>query len=120
LNNRIGLIRRALRHSKTAFFPAAALALAAVIALPAHAADDRAVKSRVSPIYPEIAKRMKIGGVVKIEASVDSEGKVTAVKTVSGNRVLAPAAEEAVSRWKFASAEAASTIDVDVKFSVAQ
>ena len=118
MNNRIGLIRRALRHSKTAFFPAAALALAAVIALPAHAADDRAVKSRVSPIYPEIAKRMKIGGVVKIEASVDSEGKVTAVKTVSGNHMLSPAAEQAVHNWKFAAGDGVSTVEVDVNFAL--
>ena len=35
------------------------------------AAEERAVKSRVAPVYPELAKRMKIMGVVKVEATVD-------------------------------------------------
>ena len=67
---------------------AAALALVVSLAIPARAADVRAVKSRVAPIYPEIAKRMRIEGEVRLEVTVDAEGKVTDVKTVSGNRVL--------------------------------
>ena len=72
-----------------------------VLAMPALAASDRAVRSRVMPMYPEIAKRMKIFGLVKIEATVDADGKVTAVKTVEGNRILSTAAEDAVKRMKF-------------------
>ena len=41
-------------------FQAAVLALGLAMAMPARAADFRAVKSRVPPVYPEIAKRMKI------------------------------------------------------------
>jgi len=41
----------------------------------ARAADERAVKSRVTPIYPEVAKRMKIRGAVKLVATVDAQGK---------------------------------------------
>lgn len=55
---------------------AAALVLVMILALTAHAAGDRAVKSRVAPIYPEIAKRMRICGEVKLEAVVDADGKV--------------------------------------------
>jgi len=43
------------------------------IAMPIRAVDERAVKSRVSPAYPEIVKRMKIGGAVKLEATVDAQ-----------------------------------------------
>src|ERR1035438_10012365 len=64
-----------------ALMQAAALVLVAVLALPAMAADDRPIKSRVSPVYPEIAKRMKITGVVRVEATVEPDGKVSAVKT---------------------------------------
>ncbi len=90
-----------LRPAKRRLFQAAGLVLAVSMALPAKAADDRAVKSRVAPAYPEIAKRMRITGVVKVEATVDAEGKVTAVKTLSGNRTLASAAEDAGSKWRF-------------------
>jgi TonB family protein len=97
-------------------FPVAAVALLVAVALPAHAADERAIKSRVAPVYPEIARRMKIEGMVRIEATVDPQGKVKDVKTLTGNHMLSIAAEDAVRRWTFAPAPAESTVAVDVNF----
>jgi TonB family protein len=99
---------------------AAVLALIVAAVSPARAADDRAVKSRVAPVYPEIAKRMKITGEVKVEATVDPEGKVMEAKAVSGNRVLTPAAEEAVRRWRFEPGASQSMVSVEVNFNLAQ
>ncbi len=113
--NRIGKCPRRLRAGMR-LFQAAALALVVSMAMPGMAADERAIKSRVAPVYPEIAKRMKITGVVKIEATVDPGGKVTDVKTLSGNRMLSPAAEDAVRKWRFAPAAAQSTVPVDINF----
>jgi TonB family protein len=103
-------------------FQAAALALLVSLALPvpARAADDRAVKSRVAPVYPELAKRMKIGGIIKVEATVDPGGAVLDTKTVSGNHMLSVAAEEAVRKWKFVPAAAKSTVEVSVNFALSQ
>ncbi len=95
---------------------AAALAITLVMALPAMATDARAVKTRVPPVYPEIAKRMRISGSVKLEAAVDSQGKVTDVKEVSGNHTLAEAAKEALMKWKFASASSDSNETVEINF----
>jgi len=95
----------------------AAAGLMMALALPGRAADERAVKSRVPPVYPELAKRMKITGVVKVEATVDADGKVTDVKTLSGSRSLSVAAEEAVR--KFVPAAAESTVDVEINFTIA-
>ena len=94
----------------------AALVMLAALALPARAADIRAVKSRVPPVYPEIARRMRIAGEVKIAATVDSDGKVTDVKEVEGNHILALAAEEAVRKWKFESGAGDATVVVEVNF----
>ena len=82
--------------------------------------EQRAVKVRVAPVYPEIAKRMRISGVVKLEATVDADGKVMDVKTVSGNHALATAAEDAVRKWRFASAPVQSTEGMDIKFDLDQ
>jgi len=101
-------------------FQAAALALVLAIAMPARAGDERAVKSRVAPIYPEMAKRMKIAGSVQLEASVDAQGKVTEVKAVSGNHMLAVAAEDAVRKWKFAPGPGDSNVSVEVNFTASQ
>jgi len=98
----------------------AALVLVLAFTVPARAADDRTVKSKVPPTYPELAKRMKITGTVRMEATVDAEGKVTAVKTLSGSRALAPAAEEAVGKWRYAPGEGPSTVQVEVIFALAQ
>jgi TonB family protein len=120
LKNRFANTGRKFNVKGVICLQAAALALAFAVAIPARAGDERAVKSRVSPIYPELAKRMRITGLVKVEASVDAEGKVTAVKTVSGNHALSSAAEDAVSKWKFVPGDGPSTVDVDVNFTLAQ
>ena len=78
-----------------------ALILLLSLALPASAADARAVKARVSPVYPEIARRMKVSGEVKLEVTVDADGKVKEAKAVNGNHILGEAAEDAVRKWKF-------------------
>src|SRR5271154_3378737 len=96
------------RRSTSALLPLA-LAVAAVFAtLPLHAADEhaseRSIKMRVAPTYPELAKRMHVSGVVRISATVAPDGSVTATKTMSGNHMLATAAEDAVHKWKFAAA----------------
>ncbi len=100
-------------------FRAAAFAVLLVLAMPAFAAD-RAVKTRVNPLYPEIAKRMKITGAVKMEVTVAPDGKVTAVKTVEGNRMLSQAAEDAVHKWKFVPGDAEEIVTVDINFALAQ
>jgi TonB family protein len=95
---------------------AAIVLLVLSFAIAAGAAERRAVKLRVAPAYPEIARRMKITGEVILEAKIDPDGNVTNVKAVSGNHVLGLAAEDAVRKWKFASASESSTETVDLTF----
>jgi TonB family protein len=98
---------------------AAALAplLAMAIAVPLHAADgERPIKQRVTPNYPELARRLHVSGMVRIAATVTPEGNVSATKTVSGNRMLSEAAEDAVHKWKFAPGPEESTVEVTINF----
>ena len=99
-----------------------AVAMAAIVALalPARAGDARAVKSRVPPVYPEIAKRMRISGEVRLEATVDAKGKVKDVKPVSGNHILELAAEDAVRQWRFVPGDSDSVVPVAVDFTLGQ
>jgi TonB family protein len=108
------------RNSVTRLLLACALALMVSLAMPLRAADDRAVKTRVAPVYPELAKRMKITGVVKVQATVDSDGKVVDVKTVSGSRTLSTAAEDAVRKWRFAAGTGTANVEVEVNFAMTQ
>jgi protein TonB len=56
---------------------------------------------RVEPQYPEAARSQHIQGPVTLEVVVDEEGKMQNVKVVSGDSALAPAAVDAVQRWRF-------------------
>jgi len=99
---------------------AAALALLLALAIPARAADERAVKSRIAPTYPEIAKRLRIAGEVRLTVTVNPAGKVTDVKPLSGNSMLAAAATDAVRGWKFEPGDSISTVEVSLTFSLGQ
>ena len=113
-----GMYRRGLQPLAKRLFQAAALLLVLSIALPARAGDDRAVKSRVAPVYPEIARRMKIAGDVRVVATVDPDGKVSDAKAISGNRMLGSAAEDAVRKWRFAPGATVSTVNLDITFTM--
>ena len=114
-----GLCTHGFHTNAVRFFQAAVLALVVLIAMPTHAAGERAIKLRVPPVYPELAKRMKIMGLVKVEVKVDAEGNVMVAKAIEGNQMLTPAAEEAVKKWKFEAGEGVATFHVEVKFALA-
>jgi TonB family protein len=109
-----------LRRAGVRVIQTVALALVVAFTIPANAADNRAVKTRVAPIYPEMAKRMKIAGEVRFEVTVDPEGKVTDVKRLSGNGMLSAAAEDAVRKWRFEPGPDTSTVEVALNFAFAQ
>jgi TonB family protein len=107
-----------LRRAALRLMPAAALALLVALAMPARAADSRAVKTRIQPAYPEIARRMRISGVVRLAVTVDSEGKVIDVKPLSGNNMLSAAAAEAVRKWRFEPGPGEATEEIALNFAL--
>lgn len=68
-------------------------------------ADDRAVKSRVTPSYPELAKKMNVVGAVKVEVVVASTGAVKSAKAMGGHPLLIDAAVNAAKGFKYAPGE---------------
>jgi TonB family protein len=53
-------------------------------------------------IYPQAAKAQHLGGVVKLQVVIDTDGNVTKVTVVSAtNRVFVDASLAAVKQWKF-------------------
>jgi TonB family protein len=64
--------------------------------------NKRRVVVKVPPQYPEAAKRIGLGGTVKIIAVVGTDGSVKKVEPVGGSPILMQAAEHAISQWKYA------------------
>jgi len=78
---------------------------------------ERKVSSRVAPVYPDLARRMHIQGVVKIEAVVRPNGSVKSTRILGGNPVLIDAASDAVSKWKFEPGQLETTEIIQLTFS---
>jgi TonB family protein len=76
----------------------------------------RKVKSRTSPVYPELAKRMNVTGKVKIEVVVTPDGHVKSTRVVGGHPLLVQACQDAVKEWKFAPAAEETTQVVEFEF----
>jgi protein TonB len=56
---------------------------------------------KVNPVYPPLAVKAHVSGTVVLEAVVDEEGNVSAVKVLSGHAFLVNAAVQAVKQWKY-------------------
>jgi len=64
----------------------ALLSTVALAASAAHAADtNRTIVSRVAPVYPELAKRMHVSGVVVLHVTVAPDGTVSQTTAASGH-----------------------------------
>jgi TonB family protein len=73
-------------------------------------------KSKVQPTYPELARRMSLGGAVKIEVTVAPNGTVKNARVLGGHPLLASAALEAARKWRFEPAPGESTGVIEFKF----
>jgi TonB family protein len=78
---------------------------------------NRKTKTKVAPVYPELAKRMNISGVVKILITVAPNGSIKDAKVYGGHPVLANAALDAVKRWRFEAGPEETTGVVEFRFS---
>jgi TonB family protein len=76
----------------------------------------RRAKTKVQPVYPELARKMSITGTVKVEVTVAPNGTVKDAKVVGGHPVLASAALDAIKKWRFEPAAMESSGVVDFKF----
>ncbi|HKM85926.1 MAG TPA: energy transducer TonB [Terriglobales bacterium] len=80
----------------------------------------RKAKSKVAPAYPELARKMNITGVVRIQITVAANGSIKDAKLVGGHPVLANAALDAVKKWRYEAAPAESTGIVVFRFDPTQ
>src|SRR5215467_4204113 len=100
---------------------AAPVLASGLVLLGASAQNDsetgRKVKSKVAPVYPEIARRMSVSGKVKIEVIITPDGRVRSMRVVGGHPLLAQSCQDAVKEWKFMPSpeETTQTVGCDFK-----
>jgi protein TonB len=76
----------------------------------------RRVKTKVQPVYPDLARKMNIVGTVKVEVVVEPNGAVKEAHVVGGHPVLANAALDAAKKWRFEPSSTESSGVIDFKF----
>jgi protein TonB len=59
----------------------------------------------VPPAYPPMAKTQRVSGNVQIDALIDADGNVGAMKVLSGPALLRDAALQSLKQWKYQPAE---------------
>ena len=94
-----------------------------MLCLPAMAQENvttdelsRKPKTKVAPVYPDVARRMGVTGTVKLSVVVAPNGTVKSSKVIGGHPVLVNAAMDAMKQWKFESAPTESSGIVEFKF----
>ena len=78
--------------------------------------SKRKVKSKTTPAYPELARRMNVSGKVKIEIVIAPDGHVKSTRIVGGHPLLVQTCQDAVKEWKFVPASEETTQIVEFEF----
>jgi TonB family protein len=91
--------------------------LLGTLAVPAFARD---VKSKATPVYPELAKKMNVNGVVKVELMVNPNGSVKSAKAIGGHPLLIDAAVNAAKQFKYEASTEETKELVEFKFNSGQ
>jgi TonB family protein len=81
-----------------------------------QAQDGRKVLSNPVPAYPEIAKRMHLVGVVKVQVVIGADGRIKEKNFIGGHPVLVNAVEETLKNWKYAPASGETTTQLEFNF----
>jgi TonB family protein len=56
---------------------------------------------QTQPVYPAIARQTRIEGKVLLVAIIDTQGRITNLRALSGHPFLIPAAIDAVQQWRY-------------------
>ena len=111
-------VHRIWRRFSTPALHAALLAFGLLAAAPHGQAQERprALVKNAPPVYPELAKQMRVEGSIRLLISILPDGHVSAMHVASGHPMLVPAAEAAVREWRYAAAAATTEAVVSIDF----
>ena len=81
---------------------------------------NRKVKTQVAPVYPDLARRMRITGTVKVKVAIAPNGTVKDATLVGGHPLLANGALDAVRKWRYETGPEETTGVVEFHFDLHQ
>ena len=81
-----------------------------------QAQEGRKALSNPAPTYPEVAKRMRLVGTVKVQIVIGADGKIKETSFGGGHPVLVNAVEETLKTWKYAPSGGETTALLEFNF----
>jgi TonB family protein len=106
-------VKTRLRIWATCFLMAMAVAFSAANL---RAQESRRVLTNPEPPYPEVAKRLRLSGVVKVQVIIATDGKIKDVKVVGGHPIFVNSVEETLKSWKYAPSGTETTTTLEFTF----
>lgn len=81
-----------------------------------QAQETRKVLSNPVPTYPEVAKRLNLSGVVKVQVVIGADGRIKETNFIGGHPILVNAVEQTLKNWKYAPANGETTKQLEFSF----
>ncbi len=91
-----------------------------VVTLPAltGAEEPRRLQSGDPPEYSELAKKLNLRGIARVQVTVAPDGSVKEIKELGGNPLLLASLTSAVKKWKYEAANKTSVLEVKFAFPI--
>lgn len=80
------------------------------------AQESRKVLSNPAPVYPEIARKLLLTGLVKVQIVIAPDGKIKSTQVIGGHPLLVKAVEDALKGWKYAPASTETSTQLEFNF----
>jgi TonB family protein len=81
-----------------------------------QAQEGRKALSNPAPSYPEVAKRLRLVGTVKVQIVIGVDGRIKEKSFIGGHPVLVNAVEETLKNWKYSPASGETTTQLEFNF----
>ena len=81
-----------------------------------RAQESRKVLSNPAPAYPEVAKKMRLTGVVKVQVVIGADGRIKEKDVIGGHPILVSAVEDTLKNWKYTPASGETTTQLEFNF----
>jgi TonB family protein len=82
----------------------------------AYGQSERKVLANPAPVYPELARRMHLTGMVKVVVIIGADGQIKNEEFQGGHPVLINAVQSALKDWKYAPGPSETKVMLEFKF----
>jgi TonB family protein len=90
------------------------LSLVAVRILPGQ--EGRKLITQELPAYPDLARRIRLSGVVKVEVVIGADGLIKETKVIGGHPLFIDSTMDALKRWRYTPAKSETTTTLEFNF----